>query len=49
MRKGTAFLFIDYIMGFWKAKSSGKPLFVTPEQAKFIRKYRWKKMREKLF
>ncbi len=49
MRKGKPFLFIDYIMGFWKAKSSGKPLFVTPEQAKFIRKYRWKKMREKLF
>jgi hypothetical protein len=48
-RKGKPQLFIDYIMGFWKAKSSGKPLFVTPEQAKWIRKYRWKKMKEKLF
>uniref|UniRef100_UPI0037C12D87 glycosyltransferase n=1 Tax=Flavobacterium sp. TaxID=239 RepID=UPI0037C12D87 len=26
-RKGKPFLFLDYIMGFWKAKSSGKPLF----------------------
>jgi len=48
-RKGKPFLFIDYIIGFWKAKSSGKPLFVTTEQAKWIRKYRWKKMKEKLF
>ena len=49
MRKGKPLLFIDYIMGFWKAKSSGKPLFVTAEQAKFFRNYRWKKMKEKLF
>ena len=49
MRKGKPLLFIDYIMGFWKAKSSGKPLFVTVEQAKFFRNYRWKKMKEKLF
>ena len=49
MRKGKPLLFIDYLMGFWKAKSSGKPLFVTHEQAKFFRNYRWKKMKEKLF
>ena len=49
MRKGKPLLFIDYIMGLWKAKSSGKPLFVTAEQAKFFRNYRWKKMKEKLF
>ncbi|MGL3001619.1 glycosyltransferase [Flavobacterium sp. RSSB_23] len=49
MRKGKPLLFIDYIMGFWKAKSSGKQLFVTAEQAKFFRNYRWKKMKEKLF
>lgn len=48
-RKGKPFLFIDYIMGFWKAKTSGKQLFVTPEQAKWIRNYRWKKMKAKLF
>ncbi len=49
MRKGKPLLFIDYLMGFWKAKSSGKPLFVTNDQAKFFRKYRWKKIKEKLF
>jgi glycosyltransferase involved in cell wall biosynthesis len=48
MRKGKPFLFIDYIMGFWKAKTQKKPLLVTDEQAKFIRNYRWKKMKEKL-
>lgn len=49
MRKGKPLLFLDYIKGFWKAKSEGKPLLVTEEQAKFIRKYRWKKMKKKLF
>lgn len=49
MRKGKPLLFMDYIKGFWKAKWSKKPLLVTPEQAKFIRNYRWKKMKEKLF
>ena len=48
-RKGKPLLFIDYIMGIWKAKSSGKQLFVTSEQAKWIRNYRWKKMKAKLF
>lgn len=49
MRKGKPLLFLDYINGFWKAKSEKKPLLVTEEQAKFIRSYRWKKMKEKLF
>ena len=48
MRKGKPLLFIDYINGFWKAKSAKKPLLVTTEQAKFIRDYRWKKMKKKL-
>lgn len=48
-RKGKPLLFIDYLLGFWKAKSAKKPLFVNSVQAKFIRKYRWKKMQEKLF
>jgi len=48
-RKGKPLLFIDYLMGFWKAKSSGKPLFVSSEQAKWIRNYRWQKMKQKLF
>lgn len=49
MRKGKPLLFIDYIKGFWKAKSKNKTMLVTPEQAKFIRAYRWRKMREKLY
>ena len=49
MMKKKPLLFIDYINGFWKPKSSKKPLLVTEEQAKFIRKYRLQKMKEKLF
>jgi hypothetical protein len=48
MRKGKPLLFLDYIRGFWKAQSAKKPLLVTEEQARFIRNYRWKKMKEKL-
>ena len=49
MMKKKPLLFIDYINGFWKAKSAKKPLMVTAEQEKFIRKYRLQKMKEKLF
>ena len=49
MRKKKPLLFIDYIKGFLQAKNNGKELLVTNEQAKFIRRYRWKKMKEKLF
>ena len=49
MRKGKPLLFMDYINGFWKAKSAKKPMLVNPEQAKFIRNYRLQKMKEKLF
>ena len=49
MMKKKPLLFIDSIKGFWKAKSERKPLLVTTEQAKFIRKYRLQKMKEKLF
>ncbi len=49
LRKKKPLLFLDYLNGFWKAKRENTSLLVTEEQAKFIRKYRWKKMREKLF
>ena len=49
MMKKKPFLFLDYIQGFWKAKSAKKTMLVNPEQAKYIRKYRLQKMREKLF
>lgn len=47
--KKKPLLFLDYFKGFLKAKSAKKQLLVTPEQAKFIQKYRWNKMKEKLF
>ncbi|WP_130734107.1 glycosyltransferase family 2 protein [Flavobacterium sp. J27] len=49
LRKGKPFLFIDYLKGFLKAKTAKKELLVTPDQAQFIRNYRWKKMKEKIF
>ena len=49
MMKKKPLLFLDYIKGFWKAKTAKTPLMVTAEQAKFIRHYRLKKMKEKLF
>ena len=49
MMKKKPLLFVDYIKGFWKAKAAKTPLLVTSEQAKFIRKYRLKKMKEKIF
>lgn len=47
--KKKPLLFLDYIKGFLKAKSAKKEVLVTPEQAKFIQNYRWKKMKKKLF
>lgn len=49
MMKKKPLLFIDYLNGFWKAKSAKKPLLVTDEQAQFIRNYRLQKMKKKLF
>jgi hypothetical protein len=46
-QKRKPLLFFDYIQGYWKARINQKPLLVTKEQAKFIRNYRWKKMKEK--
>ena len=49
MMKKKPLLFLDYIRGFWKAKSTNKTLLVTEEQARFIRHYRWSKMKAKIF
>lgn len=49
LRKQKPLLFIDYLKGFFKAKSNKTPLLVTKEQAQFIRNYRWKKMKKKVF
>ncbi|NMH29643.1 glycosyltransferase family 2 protein [Flavobacterium silvaticum] len=49
MRKKKPLLFLDYLNGFLKAKAEKKQMLVTNEQAKFIRKYRLEKMKEKIF
>ncbi len=49
LRKKKPLLFTDYIKGFLKAKRENKELLVTKEHAAFIRNYRWKKIKEKLF
>lgn len=49
MRKKEPLLFLDYVNGFLKAKKENRKLLVSPEQAKFIRAYRWRKMKEKIF
>ncbi|MFT3795272.1 glycosyltransferase [Flavobacterium sp.] len=48
MMKKKPLLFLDYMNGFWKAKMGKSAMLVTEEQAKFIRGYRWKKMKGKL-
>jgi hypothetical protein len=48
IKKKKPLLFLDYLKGYYKAKREKRPLLVTPDQAKFIRRYRWRKMKEKL-
>ena len=45
--KKKPLLFLDYLSGFFKAKSSQKQLLVTNDQAQFIRKYRWNRIFKK--
>ncbi|MBY8962851.1 glycosyltransferase family 2 protein [Flavobacterium sp. D11R37] len=49
MRKKKPLLFLDYINGYLKASREHKPMLVTPQQAAFIKQYRWKKIKQKLF
>lgn len=49
MMKKKPLLFFDYITGFIKAKAAKIPKLVTDNQARFIRKYRWEKMKGKIF
>ena len=48
-RKKSAALFLDYINGYFKAKSNKKPFLINEKEGKFIRELRWRKIREKLF
>lgn len=41
--------FFDNMEGFYKARRGKKPYLVSKEEGKFIRKYRWKNIRRKIF
>ena len=49
MRKKQPLLLKDYLRGYLQAKQKKLPSLVSPEEGKWIRKYRWKKIKEKLF
>lgn len=49
MRKKSIILFADYMHGYLKAALAHHPKLVTKDQERFVRSYRWKKMRAKLF
>jgi glycosyltransferase involved in cell wall biosynthesis len=47
--KKNLFLVRDYLTGYFRAQKERRPMLVSPEQAKWIRKYRWKIMQRKIF
>ena len=49
MKKKQPKLFLDYIKGYQMAKANETEMLVNKLEADFIRKLRWKKMRNKLF
>ncbi|MDO5607519.1 MAG: glycosyltransferase family 2 protein [Capnocytophaga sp.] len=48
LKKGNVRLSADYIKGFFKAKNEKQPFLVTKEQGKWIRKYRWQAIVNKI-
>jgi glycosyltransferase involved in cell wall biosynthesis len=48
VQKKKPLLFLDYLQGFFLSFKNNTPYLVGPEERKYIRNYRWKKMREKL-
>lgn len=49
LRKKKPTLLFPYLTGFLAASLSAKAKLVTAEQARFIKSYRWKKIKQKLF
>lgn len=47
-KKQKPALFWDYLQGYRKAKQQQIPLLLTPEQARFVRKYRWQRIKSKV-
>ena len=48
-KKKKPLLFVDYIKGYFKAQANREPYLVNDKQGKFIRQYRWNKIKSKLF
>ncbi|UYW02576.1 glycosyltransferase family 2 protein [Flavobacterium agricola] len=48
VKKGKPLLALDYIKGFFKAKKAGKTKLVSPKQEKFVRQFRWQKIKHKV-
>ncbi|WP_430615140.1 glycosyltransferase family 2 protein [Flavobacterium sp. JP2137] len=49
LKKKRPALFFDYIRGYFQAKNQKQTYLVTEEQGRFIRAYRWGKIKSKLF
>lgn len=49
IRKNKISLFIDYMEGYWKAKINQETMLVSADQAKFVRSFRWNKIKQKIF
>ncbi|MEX0996220.1 MAG: glycosyltransferase family A protein [Flavobacteriaceae bacterium] len=47
-KKEKPFLVFDYLRGFRKARREGYEYIVSREEGKFIRAYRWRKIRQKI-
>ena len=47
-KKKSFSFFIDSMRGYFKAKKSNLEYLLSEEEGKFVRKLRWKKIREKL-
>ena len=48
LKKKPSLLFL-YLKGYFRAVKHRLPLLVSSEQARFVQKYRWKKIKEKIF
>jgi glycosyltransferase involved in cell wall biosynthesis len=48
LKKKPSLMFL-YVKGYFGAIQNQIPMLVSPEQAQFVQKYRWKKIKEKIF
>lgn len=48
-KKRDPAVFIDNLLGYFKARKGQMPYLVTPEEGRFIRRLRWGNIRKKLF